>query len=147
LRPWQLVATLVATLALLGQGERFRLDPRFLTPSATLQTYWTALERGDAEEVWECFVDTREDLPLPGMLWFLPPVDYLALADFRSLPVSRGRVLVSYEVRYMPRGATGISAFRSGDELVRIGGEWRIAHPVSVSDLPKLELPPRAIDI
>src|SRR5262245_20149449 len=30
----------LAALSLTGQGERFRVDPRFATPSATISTYW-----------------------------------------------------------------------------------------------------------
>lgn len=139
--------TVLAALALLGQGERCQVDPRFATPSATLRTYWSALERGNAEDVWECFLEGRNDLPLPGQLWFLPPVESLALADFRSLPVSRGRVLVSYEVRYVPLGFVDERAFRTGDELQRSRGEWRIVRPVGAASLPTVKLPRGPVDI
>jgi hypothetical protein len=138
---------LVAALALTGQGERFTADPRFATPSATLNTYWAALGRGDAEEVWECFVEGRNDLPVPGMLWFLPPVDAIELGEFRSLPLKRGRVLVSYEVRYIPQGFAEERSFRTGDELVRVRGAWRIAQPVGAADMPALDHPRRPVDI
>jgi hypothetical protein len=96
-----------------------------MSPSSTLRTYWTALRDGNAGEAWECFVEGRYDLPRPGMLWFLPPSD-LTLAEFRSLPVSRGRILVSYEVRYRPVGSDDTLRFRSADELVRPAR--RVAH-------------------
>src|SRR5215510_11784750 len=86
------VLVLLASLSLLGQGERCRVDTRFSTPSATLQTFWKAMAAGNAEDVWECFVEGRFDLPVPGMLWFLPPTERIALSEFRSLPVASGRV-------------------------------------------------------
>lgn len=97
------LAVLVMSLSLFGQGERAHVDPRFISPSSTLETYWAALRAGDANEAWECLVEGRHQLPRPGMLWFLPPTDELSLGAFRSLPVTGGRMLVSYEVSYRPR--------------------------------------------
>ena len=136
-----------ASLTLLGQGERCQVDARFVSPSATLETFWSAIAAGNAEDVWECFVEGRNDLPVPGMIWFLPPTGRIALAEFRSLPVGSGRVLVSYEVRFVPEGDTVERSFRTGDELVRIRGQWRIARPIGQVNMPELRLPPRTVDI
>ena len=137
----------LAVVSLLGQGERSRVDPRFRSPSATLRTYWKAMREGDVNGAWECMVEGRHDLPRPGMLWFLPPTDELTLAAFRSLPVSSGRMLVSYEVRYRPRGAGEVYRFRSADEMVRMRGEWRIARPIGNARMPEWQpSPPRTVD-
>ena len=141
------LAVAVVSLSLLGQGERARVDPRFISPSATLHTYWAALRAGDANEAWECLVEGRHQLPRPGMLWFLPPTDELTLAEFRSLPVTGGRILVSYEVRYRPVGDDDVRSFRSADELVRLRGEWRIARPVGEVSVPEWQPTPRSVDI
>ncbi|HYM81419.1 MAG TPA: hypothetical protein VEY91_08410 [Candidatus Limnocylindria bacterium] len=131
----------------MGQGERCHVDPRFTSPSATLHTYWEALRMGDAESAWECFSEGRHDLPVPGMLWFLPPTEDLTLTDFRSLPVTGGRIMVSYEVHYRPKGSTEARSFRMGDELVRARGEWRIARPLGEASMPQWEPTSEPVDI
>jgi hypothetical protein len=141
-----LLVVAVACMTLLGQGERSRVDPRFISPSATLKTYWTAMRAGDAAEAWECLVEGRHDLPLPGMLWFLPPTDDLTLDAFHSLPVTHGRILVSYEVRYRPSGSSEERHFRTADELVRMRGEWRIARPIGEASMPAIEPSSRPVD-
>jgi len=138
---------LLASLTLLGQGERCQVDPRFASPSATLLTFWGAMREGNAEEVWECFVEGRDDLPMPGMLWFLPPTVRISLAEFRALPVTSGRVLVRYEVHFVPRGFTEEHVFITGDELVRLRGQWRIARPIGQVSAPIWESAPRTVDI
>jgi hypothetical protein len=141
-----LLTVALAALSLLGQGERSRVDPRFMSPSATLRTYWGALRAGDADGAWECLVEGRHELPRPGMLWFLPPTDELTLDAFRSLPVTGGRILVSYEVHYRPAGARDLRSFRSADELVRMRGEWRIARPIGEASMPEWRPAPRPVD-
>lgn len=136
----------IASLSLLGQGERSFVDERFISPSATLRTYWASLQAGDAVGAWDCLVEGRYQPPLPGMLWFLPPTDELTLDGFRSLPVTGGRVLVSYEVRYRPVGGGAVRSFRSADELVRMRGEWRIARPVGEVSMPEWQPTPRRVD-
>ena len=138
---------LLVAASLLGQGERCRVDPRFRTPSATLATYWESLREGNAYDAWECLVEGRHDLPVPGMLWFLPPTDALWLDAFRSLPVTAGRVMVTYEVHYRPSGATDERSFRSGSELVRMRGEWRIAQPIGEASMPDWKPVPSPVDI
>lgn len=142
-----LVAVCLGAFSLLGQGEECRVDSRFVSPSATLATFWEALRVGDADGVLECFVEGRHDLPMPGQLWFLPPTDRITLAEFRSLPVTGGRMLVSYEVRYVPRGLDEERSFRTGDELVRLRGLWRIARPIGQASMPEWEPTPRPVDI
>ncbi len=133
-------------LGLLGQGERSVVDARFRTPDATLRTYWEGLRRGDADVVWACFTEGREDLPVPGQLWFLPPTEKLELTGMRTLPVDPNRVMVTYEVRYVPRGLSELRSFRTGDELVRVRGEWRIARPIGEVSMPDPEPIPRPVD-
>ena len=137
----------VAAMSLLGEGERSRVDPRFISPSTTLRTYWDAMRDGDVNAAWECMVEGRHELPRAGMLWFLPPTDELTLVSFRSLPVTAGRILVSYEIRYRLKGTGAVHRFRSGDEMVRMRGEWRIARPIGDANMPAWQPPaPQAVD-
>jgi hypothetical protein len=132
---------------LLGQGERCLVDPRFSTPSATLATYWSALRDGDAETAAECVLEGAEGQPFPGMLWFMPPTRQVRLEGFHSLPVTAGRLYVSYEVRFRPVGATEEQHFETGHELVRRQGRWRIARGLGAASLPQWRSIPRAVDI
>lgn len=141
-----LLLVVAATFSLLGQGERCRVDPRFSTPSATLATYWSALRDGDAATVAECVTDI-EGQPFPGMLWFMPPTRTVQLDHFRSLPVSAGRLLVSYQVRFRPLGALEELSFPTGHELVRRRGRWRIARGFGSASLPEWKPIARAVDI
>ena len=137
----------LAAFALLGQGERCRVDPRFRSPSATLATYWSALRDGDAEVAAECVIEGTEGQPFPGMLWFMPPTRQVRLESFRSLPVEAGRVYVSYEVRFRPLGALEEQHFQTGHELVRMHDGWRIARGLGPASLPQWRSIPRAVDI
>jgi hypothetical protein len=128
---------LLASLTLLGQGERAHVDPRFRSPSTTLLTYWEALREGDADAATECFLTARNDQPMPGAIWFLPPTDELWLESFKSLPVTAGRVMVRYEVHYKPRGVGEERMFETGSELLRWHGEWRIAQPLGQASMPE----------
>jgi hypothetical protein len=137
----------IAAFALLGQGERCLVDARFSTPSATLATYWSALRDGDAETAGECVIEGTEGQPFPGMLWFMPPTREVRLEQFRSLPVTSGRLYVSYEVRFRPLGALEEQSFQTGHELVRLHGGWRIARGLGTASLPQWRSIPRAVDI
>ncbi len=145
LRSWLLLS--LALLTLLGQGERFQVDRRFRSPSSTLTTYWDALRRGDAETAWRCLTEVRHDAPFPGMLWFLPETDSFRLDAFRSLPVTAGRVMVTYEVRFRPVGQSVEQEFPTGNELVRVRGEWRIARSIGEVSMPDWRPTPRPVDI
>jgi hypothetical protein len=123
------------------------VDPRFRTPIATLATYWSALRDGDAETAGECVLEDADDQPFPGMLWFMPPTRELRLEGFRSIPVSDGRLYVSYQVRFRPQGATAEQRFETGHELVRSHGGWRIARGLGTASLPQWRSIPRAVDI
>ena len=142
-----MLLVVIACLSLLGQGERYRLDPRFRSPSATLQTFWESLREGNGDQAFECMIEGRHDLPMPGALWFLPPTEDLWLAGFRSLPVASGRVMVTYEVHYRPRGITEERMFKTGSELVRMRGEWRIAQPLGQASMPDWKPVPGPVDI
>jgi hypothetical protein len=144
LRGWLAVGA--ASLMLLGQGERCQVDPRFQSPCATLRTYWQALLEGDAETAWACFVEVRPELPLPGMVWFLPPSDSLRLADFRALPVTNGRVLVRYQVEFVPQGVPEVRSFPSAEEVVRRRGGWRITRRVGEVSYPDWTPTSRPVD-
>jgi hypothetical protein len=135
-----------ACFSLLGQGERCQVDKRFASPSATLSTYWQALLDGDAETAWSCVDDGRPGLPMPGMIWFLPPSDTLRLTNIRALPVTNGRVMVRYDVEFVPRGVAEVRAFENSDELVRRRGEWRLARRVGEASFPDWEPTRQPID-
>jgi hypothetical protein len=137
----------LASLTLLGQGERSHVDPRFRSPSTTLLTYWEALREGDADAAIECFTSRRSDQPMPGSVWFLPPTDQLWLESFKSLPVSAGHVMVRYEVHYKPRGSGEERMFQTGSELVHSQGEWRIEQPLGQASMPEWKSEPRPVDI
>ena len=137
----------IVAFALLGQGERCLVDARFSTPSATLATYWSALRDGDAVTAGECVLEGAEGQPFPGMLWFMPPTREVRLEGFRSLPVTAGRLYVSYEVRFRPLGAIEEESFQTGHELVRLHGGWRIARGLGTASLPQWRSIPRVVDI
>ena len=134
-RAW--LVLLLAAGSLLGQGERSRVDSRFRTPSMTLLTYWESLRQGDAAGAFECFVEGRHDLPLPGQLWFLPPTDDLWLEGWRLSSATGGLVQLTYEVHYIPSGLGEERQFRTGNELVRMRGEWRIVRPLGEVSMPE----------
>ena len=130
---------------LLGVGEPRKADPRFRSPSVTLETYWQALRHDDDFTAEECLLEPSVDLPIPGTLWFLPPTTSLRIANLRSLPVETGRVMATYEVRFVPLGG-GEQTFRAATELVRIRGEWRIGHPIGEVSMPEWKPIPRTVD-
>ena len=146
-RARQFVVVGLAAFALLGQGEPSRVDPRFGSPSATLSTYWSALRDGDAETVAECVVAGTTGQPFPGMLWFMPPTHTVRLGEFRSLPVSAGRLFVTYEVRFRPLGAEEEQRFETGHELVRQRDGWHIAGGLEGESLPEWQPIRRTVDI
>lgn len=139
------LAAVLVTLMLLGTGEPWRADPRFRTPSATLETYWQALRHDDEFTAEECLLEPSRDLPMPGSLWFLPPTTALRLANLRSLPVESGRVMVTYEVRFVPLGG-GEQVFKTAAELIRDRGEWRIGRPIGEVSLPEWKPIRRTVD-
>ncbi len=145
LRGWALV--LLGAASLLGQGERCVVDRRFESPSATLATYWEALRANDEATVAECMLGGPEGQPFAGMLWFMPPTRELHLGEFRLLPVTGGRVMVTYEVSFHPVGALEEQRFQAGNELVRRRGEWRIARTLGNASMPEWRPIPRAVDI
>jgi hypothetical protein len=87
--------------------------------------------------VYDCFTEGRHDMPFEGMLWFLPQAADLNLTEFRSLPVTGGRVMVSYEVHYRAPGSPRVERFQTGNELVRTRGEWLIARPLGEASMPE----------
>jgi len=143
-REWLLVALVASSL--LGLGERCRVNPHLVSPSATLHRYWEALRQGDETGVAECLVQGARDLPFPGMLWFMPPTSELWLDEFRSLPVQSGRVLATYQVHFIPDGSGMVESFETGSELVRTRGEWRIARPLGEASVPDWRPIRRVVD-
>jgi hypothetical protein len=143
-REWLWIALVASSL--LGLGERCRVNPHLVSPSATLQQYWKALRSGDEWGAAECLVEGSRDLPFPGMLWFLPPTRELWLDEFRSLPVTSGRVLATYQVHFVPYGSDDVESFRTGSELVRSRGEWRIARPLGEASMPEWRPIHRTVD-
>jgi len=142
---WFAIAAMI--LFLLGQGEPRKADPRFRSPSITLDTYWQALRHDDDFSAQECLVEPSADLPSPGMLWFLPPTTSLRIANLKSLPVESDRVMATYEVRFVPLGGGGEQTFHTSAELVRVRGEWRIGHPIGQASMPEWRSIPRTVDI
>lgn len=134
-------------LMLLGVGEPRTADPRFRSPSVTLDTYWQALRHDDDFTAAECMLEPSADLPEPGMLWFLPPTTSLRIANLRVLPVESGRVMATYELRFVPLGGGGEQVFRTAAELERVRGEWRIGHPIGEVSMPEWRAIPRAVDL
>lgn len=142
---WLLVLAVAGSL--LGQGERCRVDHRFISPSATLTTYWEALRANDETAIGECMLEGPQDQPFAGMLWFMPPTDEIHLEAFRSLPVTGGRVMVTYDVRFRPNGADQDQRFPSGNELVRQHGMWRITRGLGNASMPEWKPIRRPVDI
>ncbi len=136
----------VACAALLGQGERLRLDPRFRSPSAALATYWEALRDNDLSTVSECFTEPQASQPFPGMLWFLPPVDSLRVVSVRIVSANSRDMVTVYEVRFTPAGSTQTQHFIATSELRRAGGEWRIVPPSGDGAMPEWRPYPRPVD-
>lgn len=144
---WRAVAIILAlAFCLLGQGEECRVDARFASPSSTLETYWGAMRANDEVTLRECLSEGREDTPFPGMLWFMPPTPRLWLAGFRSLPVTAGRVIVTYDVCFTIPGLVESQSFHTGSELVRERGEWRIVRPLGRASVPQWNSVARPID-
>jgi hypothetical protein len=120
-RVW--LGAVVLTVLLLGTGERWKADARFRSPSSTLDTYWQALRHDDDFTAEECLLDPDREVPMPGSLWFLPPTTALRITNMHQLPVESGRVMVTYEVRFVPLGGGGEQVFRTAAEMVRDRGE------------------------
>ena len=144
LRSWALCG--LACIALLGQGERFDVDTRFLTPSRTLETYWGAIRSNDLATVGQCFVEPQESLPFPGMLWFLPPVDELVLRSVHVVSATSDEIVAAYEVEFLPAGSREEQSFITTTRLARIGFEWRILPRDGEAALPAWKPYPRAVD-
>jgi hypothetical protein len=142
----RVVLLLLFALSLVGQGERFQVDPRFRTPSETLRTYWGALGRQDLTVVNDCLADPGSLRPFPGMLWFLPPVDEIDLVSMRLVGAEAGRLIAVYEVRFRPQGTRDTHSFVTTTELCRIGQEWHVV-PAEDEDLPEWQPYPRPVDI
>ena len=115
-----------ACFTLLGQGERFQVDPRFRSPDSTLLTYWEALRSNDPVTVAECFADPEQAVPLPGMLWMLPVADALKLNSVRLEAQVDGSTQAIYEVCFRPAGSIEDLHFLTTNALVRIQGEWHL---------------------
>jgi hypothetical protein len=142
----RMVLLLLLAMSLMGQGERFQIDPRFRTPSATLHTYWEALRRQDLTTVNDCLTDPGLLRPFPGMLWFLPPVDEIQLKSMRLVGAEAGRMIAVYEVQFLPSGTEDLQTFVTTTELRRVGQEWRVV-PAEGDELPAWQPFPRAVDI
>ena len=145
---WRAFAMLILVCAsVLGQGERYDVDPRFVSPGATLTTYWEALKANDIQTVADCFVDAESALPFPGMLWFLPPVDELDIRSVHLESAERGHLVAVYEVRFRPKGSTETQQFHTSTELRRIRQQWRIVPQSGEAGMPAWRPYPRRVDI
>jgi hypothetical protein len=144
---WAWAALALVLFGVLGQGERSEVDPRFQSPVATLWTYWEALRDNDGATAQACLAGGQGDVPYPGMVWFLPATKTLALSDLHALPVERQRVMLTYEVRYRPRGLSEELSVRMTSELVRSRGEWHIVQPSGNASFPEWRPLPRSAAI
>jgi hypothetical protein len=45
--------------------------------------------------------------------------------------------MVTYEVHYRPEGTGDERMFKTGSELIRMRGEWRIAQPLGEASMPE----------
>ena len=144
---WLWCAVALLACALLGEGERATVDLRFATPAEALNTYWEALRANDEVTLAECMLDPHEELPFPGMLWFMPPTERVRLGAFHTLGMTGGRLVVTYEVRLLPTGTTRDLHFQTSNELVRNHGEWRIARGIGSASIPEWRAIPRPVDI
>ena len=142
-----LAAIVLGALSLMGQGERYRIDPRFVSPTRAIASFWEALRHDDEAGAAQCMVEGPHDLPYPGMLWFLPPTTELRIGEFHSMPVENGHVLITYVVRYRPVGLPAEQAFVTGCEMIRQRGEWRIVKPMGEVNMPDWKPLPRSVDI
>jgi hypothetical protein len=144
LRTWLLLV--VGCALLLGQGERFQVDPRFRSPGAVLETYWRAIRLNDLQTVSDCFIEPDISLPFPGMLWFLPPVDKLHVSRVRVASAEADHIVAVYEVLFLPSGTTSEESFTTSSELQRVGHEWRIVPPSGDASMPEWRPYPRPVD-
>jgi hypothetical protein len=144
---WLWCGVALVAYGLLGQGERATVDVRFASPGAALNTYWEALRASDEVTLAECMLDSNEELPFPGMLWFMPPTERIRLGAFHTLGMTGGRLVVTYEVRLLPTGMTRDLQFQTSNELVRRRGEWRIARGIGSASIPEWRPIPRPVDI
>jgi hypothetical protein len=147
LRLRDFVALSMVCGSLLGQGETFKIDERFSTPSATLVTYWESLRSENVDQVAECFADPSTAEPKPGSIWFLPPSDKIEVRAVRYAPGEEGHVVATYEVRFVPRGSTEELSFVTGSELARAHGEWRLVGLADEVDWPEWKPFVRSVDI
>jgi hypothetical protein len=146
-RSWRGFALVLATVSLLGQGERYQLDPRFGSPTATLLTYWEAVQLEDLTAVPECFVEPTTAVPYPGMVWHIPPVRRLGLYRVRCEVAGEGRVRATYEVRFTASDALDEQHYVVESRLVRVRGAWRIEE--AFADMATTDVMPvrRVVDI
>jgi hypothetical protein len=145
-RWWHWLAVWLVAVAVLGQGERFRVDNRFSSPTATLLTYWEALGHDDAEAVSECFAEPSRARPLPGMTWVVPPSRQLGLYSFKVEPINQDEVLATYEVRFVARDALDEERLVISSQLMFVNGGWRIVEPLDEVASPDAAPVRRLID-
>lgn len=144
IRGWVMLA--LGCVLLLGQGERFHVDPRFRSPSRTLETYWRAIRHNDLQTVGECFSEPQT-MPFPGMLWFLPPVDALHIRSVHVVSAEGGKIVAAYEIQFIPKGTQYAESFVTSSQLVKVQSEWRIVPNEDASSIPPWKPYPRPVDI
>jgi len=138
---------LLGGLSLLGQGERCTIDPVLRTPGSAIAAYWEALQRNDADGMRSCSLGDDESLPFPGMLWAFPVTRALSIQDLRYVPFDENEVVVSYDVHFVPVGTQQERMLSVVTDLIRVRGEWRVAHPLSEAGLMQGHPLPTRVDI
>ena len=133
-------------MTLLGQGERFSIDPLLRTPGTALATYWEAVQTNDGDRIRACSIEAIDDLPYPGMLWAFPEVKALWLEHLQYVPIQADRVLVRYEVHFRAAGSKQERKLTVSTELQCVRGEWRVVRPLGEDGVLRGQPLPTRVD-
>ena len=136
-----LLALGVLSLIVFLPGERPSNDPRFISPAAPVNSFWTAIKDGQHGRALECFVGVGRQAADEHLV-NLPPLQKLDLQQITVAKTGTGHAVVRYQVHYQLRGGDA-HAFASADEVLLVRGEWRILRPLSAErkDVPVKEAP------
>ncbi|HKA24170.1 MAG TPA: hypothetical protein VKF80_04265 [Candidatus Eisenbacteria bacterium] len=136
LRSRLIAAIGVLSLIAFQPGERPSHDPRFISPSAPVNSFWAAIREGQHGRALECFVGVGRQAPGEHLV-DLPPLQALDVQKITVTHTGTGKAVVRYQVHYQLRGGEA-RAFASADEVMLVRGEWRILRPMTAErkDLP-----------
>jgi len=131
----------ILSLVVFLPGERPSHDPRFISPAAPVNSFWSAIKDGQHGHALECFVGVGPQA-VNERLVNLPPLQALDLKQITVTNSGTGHAVVRYQVHYRLRGGDA-HAFASADEVLLVRGEWRILRPLTAErkDMPLPEAP------